>query len=197
MEIRCARKGTGGSNPFLSASYVILRCRPINRDGALTMARTELHGLLPLEEHAVRDALNLPFLGLCFCDDDGNVTMRTKSLQEIGVPVSRYDAASRLWSFQLDLHDDDMHNADTRPTEEFLKRLALIEGVGMLATREDWMNIPNWLMFANKGKVIARQITDHNDDDEGFARMETARSLVAALSWPAGTAFFEALQSRL
>ena len=35
------------------------------------------------------EARDLPFLGLCFADDDGNVTVRPKSSNEIGVAESK------------------------------------------------------------------------------------------------------------
>jgi hypothetical protein len=82
------------------------------------MARTELHVLLAIEERDVAAACELPFLGLWFCDD-GNIAMRVKPLIELGVSKARYHVTNRLWSCQLDLHDDDFFNADTRPTEDF------------------------------------------------------------------------------
>lgn len=160
------------------------------------MARTELHGLLPMEKRDVAATLELPFLGLCFCDDDGNVTMRPKSLKELGVSTSRYDAASRLWSFQLDLHDDDLPNADTKPTASLLKSLPLIGGRGLLVAREDWMKTPNWLMYVADGTVGERHIVECDEEDPRFVRLDRATSLVEALSWPAGLALWEALKQR-
>ena len=160
------------------------------------MARTELYGLLHVDEARIPEARDLPFLGLCFADEDGNVTVRRQSLNEIGVLASRYDAHERLWTFQLDLHDDDLPNADTEPAESFLKKLPLIGEHGMLVAREGWMDTPNWFLLVKDRNVIARQIVEHAEEDPGFVSLDDATALVQSLAWPAGAAFFESLKSR-
>lgn len=160
------------------------------------MARTELHGLLHIDEARIPEARDLPFLGLCFADDNGNVTVRRQSLNEIGVAATRYDAHERLWSFQLDLHDDDLPNADTEPAESFLKNLPLIDEQGMLVAREAWMDTPSWLVVVKDRNVIAKQIVADAEGDPGFVRLDDATALVESLAWPAGAAFFESLKLR-
>ena len=160
------------------------------------MSRTRLHGLLHVDEHRIAEVRELPFIGLCFADDEGNVTMRPQSLDDIGVAASQYDAHHRVWTFELDLHDDDLPNADTRLTRAFLKRLPLLHENGMLVARQDWMDTPDWLLLVSKGDVIERHIVGYGEKDPMFVHLDEATTLVQSLDWPLAAQFFRSLTTR-
>lgn len=160
------------------------------------MSTIKVVGLLAIDKDQIAEARKRPFLGLFFVDDDGDSTLRMRSLDDLGVVKSEYDAADQSWYFELELHEDDWWNADREPLKSLLAELPLRAGRGIVIAREAWKSAPSDVLLVSEGEgVVSKMVVDENGDDADLITIDRATGLVIAMRWPRATAVFESLKS--
>jgi hypothetical protein len=160
------------------------------------MSRTEIHGLVAIDENQIDTTCERPFLELWVVDEHDSTFRLPRSLKDLGLTRSACHAESRTWAFELDLHDDDWANADHEPLKAFLAEPPLLGKRGMVVVREDWKSVPDWLNTASGGVIDVKRIVERPEGDPDCVTLDEATELITNLNWPPAEALFDSLKSR-
>ena len=156
------------------------------------MGRTYLAGAISVEEDSLREAKRRPFLGIYVEGRSGDVYLREKSLSDLKLRESRYDARRGIWFFKVELHDDDLPNASYAPLDRFLETVPSVPGSAFVAARDDWQDEFSWFALVIDGRARNLMVSNQAGSDLLVTR-EQAAELIARLNWPPSYEVIEAL----
>lgn len=157
------------------------------------MGRTYLAGAVAIPKDQVRRVLKMPFLGLFYVGRGDTVRLRERSLKDLGARETRYDEARGIWFFKLELHDDDLHNANFDPLRKFIETVPAVPGGAFVASRDDWQDDVTWFAFVCDGRAVERRVSEMSTEDSQFVTPAQAKQLIAKLPWTPAVEVISAL----